>query len=105
MTTHNTVQVWMQMDASPFKEIRQILTQELHRSPEDVQAVSFNAEVRQVPSEDGEWANYESTGRSWFTLTFPGEEQVTFVRDSEGVRLEELSATGSIQITELSPKK
>jgi len=92
------------MDASPFKEIRQILTQELHRSPEEVQEVAFKGEVKQVPSEDGEWANYESTGRSWFTLTFPGDEKVTFVQDNEGVRLEELSATGAIQITEVSPK-
>ena len=96
MTTQSNAQAWMRLDASPFREIREILAQELHRSPEDVQAVSFTNEIKQVPSEDGEWANYEATGRSWFTLTFPDEAKFTFVKDQDGVRLGKLPESNGV---------
>ena len=87
--TISDIQWWMQMDATPFPEIRQILTEELHRSPGDVQGLAFKNEIEVKPSADGEWMSHAPTGKSWITLTFP-DEKITFEKDSNGVRLGKL---------------
>ena len=73
----------LKIDATPFKEIRDLLTQE-GRQTESVQNVSIKAETREVPSEDDEWESHESTGKQIITIIF---DQLTFVSDAQGVRL------------------
>lgn len=88
----------MQMEASPFREIRHILTEELHRSPEDVQEIAFKSELREIPSLDGKWKSHEPTGKVWVTLTFPDNEKITFEKDSEGVRVGKLPDADPVEI-------
>lgn len=75
----------LQMDVTPFKEIRAILTQQ-NRSIESAQNVSIKVETREVPSEDGEWENHEPTGRQFIHVVF---DQLVFVNDKDGIRLAE----------------
>ena len=91
-------QMLMHLDASPFREIRRILTEELHRSPEDVQELAFKSEVRETPSKDDKWKSHEPTGKVWVTLTFPDEEKITFEKDSEGVRVGKLPDADPVEI-------
>lgn len=93
-------QVWMRLDASPIREIKQIVSEELHRSPEDAQTFSFRLETKEVPSEDDEWESRIPTGRGWYTLTFADGAKFTFERDQEGVRLGEMP-----EITHIPLKK
>lgn len=77
------------LDVTPGPEIRALIEQELKRSasPEQITAVKYKAETREVESTDGEWENHEPTGKQWWTLTFTDGGKFTFERDSEGVRL------------------
>ena len=82
MIANSYAQQLMQMDNSPFREIRQMLIDDLNRLPEEVQGVAFRAETRMIPpSESDEWVNLESTGKQWVTLTFADKEPLTFLRD------------------------
>ncbi len=80
------IQQWFQRDESPYREIRQIVTQDLKHSLEDVQEIRFKNETMPVSS-NGHWVCRELTGRKWITLTFAEGDQFTFVHDREGVRI------------------
>lgn len=81
------IQMFLALDASPVPEIRALIAQELKRSHEQVINIQYKAEIREIPSEDGEWKFHEATGRKWYTLTFPDGEKFTVECDHDGVRL------------------
>ncbi len=73
----------LNMDNTPFKEIRTILEQQ-GRALETVQDVKIDVETQEVPSTDGEWESHIPTGKWKVTVVF---DKMTFIRDQEGVRL------------------
>lgn len=92
MQIHNvTIQELMQSDLTPFCEMRQILLEELHISPESVCDMEFRGETRQIPPEEGdEWERHESTGRQQYTLILANGGKVNFIREQGDVHLGEL---------------
>jgi hypothetical protein len=92
MIANPQVQQFMQMDLSPFIEIRQMLIHGLNRLPEEVQKLAIHSETRIIPS-DSEWVQREPTGRQYVVLTFANDEQMVFERDHDDVRLGQLPPT------------
>ncbi len=87
-----STQELMRSDLLPFCKMRQILTEELHHSIDDVQGMKYRGETVEVPSEDGEWESHQPAGRQQYTLILADGEEIHFLRDThtQDVRLGEL---------------
>lgn len=68
-------------DLSPFAEMRKILTEELHRSIDEVQDLEVKVETEEITPQDSEWESHRTTGLQQYTLVLADGEKVHFLRN------------------------
>lgn len=78
------INYFAQSDLTPFKEIRQILTQH-SRSFDDVKTLALRGETVEVSSTYSQWKSHLPTGRRYVYLTFKDDQKISFEWSQDGV--------------------